>query len=525
MAPPPIYEVTLPYQTFPSSGGALHALFDYLIGKNRKTGDEETSHLASSWSMDPDGRAWTFTLKENIPFYQHGKASEEYILNAEDVKHTWLLQSGNLSDKAFNAYTGGSPLKGVDDVVVDGNVIIWNLNAINPDLSEYLSEDWTFGIISKSYWDDVGGEAGYEVAPIGTGAFSLVEYVAGQSFLLERNAGHYRHEPHFAELEFIWIVEPATVSAMLIAGEVHISQIPTLDSYLQDLLEGRSLKIAKSTLPSFHLVGVIPWYLPEALDGTPTPNYDASAPTRDKRVREALNVSIDRNLINDVFFGGEEIPSAVPHLAEWWKFFGDESTAISGSTGQAGSTGGWSYPYDLQLAEQLLSEAGYPDGFDLTFYAPYDFRDMPEIVDLGEVIAEMWEQIGINVHLMPTEYSVVSQLQTERALTGEIYLTRRSLGLPSPALESMWRKSTTPSYEYPFITDWKENYDTVADHMERERLAKNLDDFWREEHLSIPLLWVFGKAAYNPTVVEGYEVRHGNFGPVRYHEYTLPTSR
>ena len=519
VAPPPIYEVTLPYQTFPSSGGALHNLFDYLIGKNRKTGEEETSHLASSWSMDPDGRAWTFTLKENIPFYLDGKASDDYIFNSEDVKHTWLLQSGNLSDKAFNTYTGGSPLKGVDDVVIDGNVITWNLNAINPDLSEYLSEDWTFGIISKQYWDDVGGEEGYEVDPIGTGAFSLIFHEVGNGILLERNADHYRHEPHFAELEFRWVVQPATVAAMLIAGEVHISQIPTLDSYLQDLLEGRSLKIAKSTLPSFHLVGVIPWYLPEAIDGTPTPNYDASAPTRDKRVREALNVSIDRNLINDVFFGGEEIPSAVPHLAEWWNFFGDESTAISGSTGD------WSYPYDLQLAEQLLSEAGYPDGFDLTLYTPYDFRDMPEIVDLGEVVAEMWEEIGINVHLMPTEHGVVSQLQTERALTGDIYLTRRSLGLPSPALESMWRKSTTPSYEYPFITDWKENYDTVADHMERERLAKNLDDFWREEHLSIPLLWVFGKAAFNPTVVEGYEVRHGNFGPVRYHEYTLPASR
>ncbi len=525
MAPPPIYEVTLPYQTFPSSGGALHSLFDYLIGKNRKTGDEETSHLASSWSMDPDGRAWTFTLKEGIPFYEHGKASEEYILNAEDVKHTWLLQSGNLSDKAFNAYVGDPPLKGVEDVVVDGNVVTWNLDVINPDLSEYLSEDWTFGIISKSYWDDVGGEEGYEVDPIGTGAFSLIFHEVGNGILLERNADHYRHEPHFAELEFIWIVEPATVSAMLIAGEVHISQIPSYDFYLSDLLEAQDLKIAQSTLPISHLFGAIPWYLPEAVNGTPTPNYDSNAPSRDKRVRQALNVAIDRNLINDRIFGGEAIPNAVSHMAEWWDFFKDEWAPIPGPTGQTGSSGGWPYEYNPERARELLAEAGYPDGFDLTFYVPVDLDGMPQILDVGEIISNMWEGIGINVDIALIENSGIFQKQYNRELNGAIYLSRGRLVLPSLAIGTIWRKSTAPKSEYPFITEWKESYDTIADPAERERLAQELGDFWHYEHLSIPLLWVFGKAAYNPTVVEGYEVRHGNFGPVRYHEYTLPASR
>ena len=172
-----------------------------------------------------------------------------------------------------------------------------------------------------------------------------------------------------------------------------------------------------------------------------------------------------------------------------------------------------------------MAEAGYPDGFDLTFYIPVDLDGMPEIIDVGEIIGNMWGEIGINVNIAFIENSVISQKRYNRELNGAIYLWHGRLVLPSLAIGSIWRKSTAPYYEYPFITDWKENYDTIADPAERERLAQELGNFWHYEHLSIPLLWVFGKAAYNPIVVEGYEVIHGNFGPVRYHEYTLPASR
>ena len=91
---PPTHQVTLPYQTFQSSSGPLHALYDYLIGKNRKTSEVETSHLASEFSVSSDARTWTFTLKENIPYYQNGKASDTYFFVPEDVRHTWLLGRG-----------------------------------------------------------------------------------------------------------------------------------------------------------------------------------------------------------------------------------------------------------------------------------------------------------------------------------------------------------------------------------------------------------------------------------------------
>ena len=243
------------------------------------------------------------------------------------------MQAGIESDWANNTGTWRPWLESGEDILIEGNAVTWNLDFIHPDAHIYLSEDWTFGLISKDYWDDVGGEDGYINHPIGTGAFSFVEYINNEHFLLERNFDHYRKAPEFHELQFLWTIESALMLAMLVSGEAHIAKLP---NYLFDRVESYGMKIARSALPAFHLWGGIPWYLPEALDGTPTPNYDETAPTRNRLVRQALNYAIDRDYINDAFFGGDAEPSAVSHMAEWWDTFKDEWAPIPGPSGKTG---------------------------------------------------------------------------------------------------------------------------------------------------------------------------------------------
>ena len=517
--PPPTHQVRLPYMTFQSSGGPLHNLYDYLVGKNRKTNAIENTHLAASWSVSRDARRWTFNLKENIPYYMNGEARETYLVSPDDVKWTWLLQAGIESDRSNNSGRWRPWIYSSNDIVTNGNAVTWNLDIVQPDASVYLSEEWTFGLMSKQYWDDVGGEDGYIEHPIGAGAFSFVEYIRNEHFLLEKNYGHYRHEPYFHELQFLWSREPATNLAMLLTEEVHMAQLPT--DLLQQV-EPYGLKIARSTLPSFFLWGTIPYYQPVSHRGERTPNFDDTVPTRDVRVREALNIAIDRERINNSIFGGDAIPSAVSHMAEWWDFFQDRWAPIPGPDGKTGAVGGWPYPYDPAGARELLAEAGYPDGFELDFFAPTNLGGTPEIPFVGEAIAGMWEEIGIKVNLTVSEYAPVQALYSDRFLNGKIALIRWTLNLPSDGMGWLWYKATRPYYEYQFITDWKEHYDTVADPAERDRLAIQLGDFWYDNYLSIPLLWVFTKAVYNPDIIEGYEVNHKHFGPTRYHEYTVP---
>ena len=519
----PTHQARLPYMTFQSSSGPLHNLYDYLVGKDRRTDNLDNDHLAKSWWVTRDGRRWTFELKDNIPYYMNGEASS-YIFSPEDVRWTWLLQAGFESDRANNSGTWRPLLASEDgsDIEIHGYTVAWNLDLIHPDAVVYLSEDWTFGLISKAYWDDVGGEYGYINHPVGTGSFSFVEYIDNKHFLLERNVGHYRKEPEFHELQFLWVSEPSTRIAMLLASEVHIAQ---LHSVLHDQLKSHGMKIAKSTLPSFFLWGAIPYYQPVGFNGEPTPNYDETVPTRNVKVREALNIAIDRAEINDKFFKGDAIPSAVSHFAEWWNFFQDRWAPIPGPDGNTGAAGGWPYPYDPERAKELLVEAGYPEGFELDFFAPTNLGGLPEIPDVGEAIAHMWEEIGITVNLTISEYALIQSMVADRAMNGKIYMIRWNLNLPSAGMGWLWRKATRPYYEYPFITEWKENYDTILDAEERDRLAIELGDFWYDNYLSIPLLWIFASAVYNPEFLEGYEVNQFHFGPTRYHEYTVPVYR
>ena len=507
--------------TFQSSSGPLHNLYDYLVGKNRKTAAVENTHVAESWSVSNYATRWTFHLKEDIPFYMNGRASN-YMFSPEDVRHTWRLQAGLDSDRSNNSGTYGPWLRRSDDIVIEGNTLIWNLDLIHPDANIYLSEDWTFGIISKSYWDDVGGEDGYINHPIGMGAFSFIEYVDNEHFLLEKNYGHYRKEPEFHELQFLWNREPATIAAQLLTDEAHIGVLP---HYIFDEMESRGMKIAKSTLPSFHIWGTIPYYQPVGFRGELTPNYDETVPTRNVKVREALNIAIDRNLINNAIFKGDAIPSAVSHMAEWWDFFQDRWAPIPGPNGRTGADGGWPYPYDPKRAIELLAEAGYPDGFELDFFAPTNLGGTPEIPDVGEVIAAMWEEIGIKVNLTISEYAPIQTMYTDRAMNGKIGLIRWSLTPPSAAMGWIWYEATRPYYEYQFIIDWKRSVDTIADPATRVEEFIRLGDFWYDNYLSIPLLWIFAKVVFNPDVLEGYEVNHMHFGPVRYHEYTVPVYR
>ena len=515
---PPTHQVRVPYMTFQSSSGPLHNLYDYMIGKNRKTAAVENTHIAESWSVDAGAKTWIFELKEGIPYYINGAASD-YIFDPEDIRWTWLLQAAVESERANNAGTWRPWLASEDgsDIVIDGNTVTFNLDLVHPDANVYLSEDWTFGLLNKEYWHDVGGEDGYIDHPIGMGAWSFVEYIDNEHFLLEKNVGHYRKEPEFDELQFLWNKEPATILAQILTDEIHIGVLP---SDLHDEVESRGMEIAKSTLPSFHMWATIPFYQPVSFKGDPTPNYDETVPTRDVRVREALNIAIDRARINDSFFKGDAIPSAVSHFAEWWDFFQDRWAPLPGPDGNTGAAGGWPYPYDPERAKELLAEAGYPDGFTLEFFAPTNLGGLPEIPDVGEAIAFMWEEIGIDVQLEISEYAPVQSMYTDRSMNGKVAMIRWSLNPPSAGMGWIWYEATRPYYEQQFITDWKRNVDTIADPETRVEEFIKLGDYWHDNFLSIPLLWVFGKAAYNPEVLKGYEVSHVHFGPVRYHEYT-----
>ena len=117
-------------------------------------------------------------------------------------------------------------------------------------------------------------------------------------------------------------------------------------------------------------------------------------PFDDIRVRQAMQMALDRDAINDSYYGGfaQRKPSG---------YFGDASGPVYTPFEEWPQELQDAYSYNPEEAEQLLDEAGYPRGADgVRFKVTYDFRNI-EVIDLGyvEIAAGYWKEIGVEVEI------------------------------------------------------------------------------------------------------------------------------
>lgn len=516
----PAGQVTGHFQTFQSAGGHLHNVHEYLVGMDIITDEEKPIQLATSWNVDNTGRNWTFKLRQGIPFWLDGKASDKYKqFTSKDVRHTWEIMAG----KKNKAESPADWVRIADDASAielrgDHEVYIRH-KLIDLEMPFVLSEEWTFGITSLDYWNDVGGQDGYLAKPMGTGAFSFVEKVVNQHMLFKANKPHWRKSSDFDELQFLWVPEAATRVAQMIAGEAHIVDVPRT---AHEELIGRGIKIYKSTLPGFHVWIRVPYYQNPTFDGRQVPNHNPNDPVRNVKVREAMNLAINRNAINDRFLKGKGMPDPVEYFPPWREDCKDAWAPHPGPQGKTGCAGGWPYPGngDPVKAKQLLAEAGYPNGFKLKFETTLDTGGLPEMPDIAEAMAAMWKEIGIDIEFKIIEAGLSRQEQQEKKWTGSVNLTRYSLDPISLSLSFSWFENPRGFIEHQFVTDWKRKYDNTIDLKERLKMSKELGDWWKANHVTVPLFWVIPEVGVDPKVVEDYTVNQLHFGPVRYHEYT-----
>ena len=270
--------------------------------------EEYTPYLANSWEISSNAREWTFTLKENIPFYRN-KQPTNYTMTVADVIHSFEINF-------FPPYQAGIPGLAAQSTtdprhfdVKNDYEFVWKLD--KPDLTwGYWMSDDRRGVASKAYWDDVGEEA-YIDDPIGNGPFTYVDFAINQGLLVERVENHYRKTPEFHELQFFYVPGEATRSAMLYTNEADIVSIARS---LHSQATARGYRIVNSTTPSsytFMFIGGM--YDAARPDGyskiVPDFVVDEESPMRIKEVREALNLAIDRNEINEVFFESQAVPT------------------------------------------------------------------------------------------------------------------------------------------------------------------------------------------------------------------------
>lgn len=307
--------------------------------------------LAESWEVSDDQLTWTFTLRDDVTFHDGSP------MTSEDVVYSFRRI---IDEELANAwkFTAIQSIDAPDDATV-----VITLAQPSPNLLSNLGGFKGVAIVSSE-----NVESGdITTAPIGTGPFSLEEYVAGDRITLAANPDYWGGEPAIAGIEYRFISEPATALAALRAGEIDWTDVvPT--QQVQQLQGDDSIELGIAPSSDY-------WYL--ALN-------ERRAPWDDVRVRQAIAYAIDRDAILQAVSYGTATPNqlAIPEQSVWY-------TQYDG------------YTTDLDRAQQLLDEAGYTGG-TLDMLATTDY---PETITAAQIIASNLAPLGIQVNIRQMDFS------------------------------------------------------------------------------------------------------------------------
>jgi len=341
-------------------------LMDTLVQFDTVTG-ELLPGLMESWEwLDPQ------TLRAHL---RHGVIcydGTEFI--AEDVMFS-IQKSAEWSSRGYGVYFDIPAC-----VIEDDHTLLLKFVQTDPGLLEALSLE-NAGMLDKSSFEANGGDEGNRTKPLyGTGPYRFVEWVPGQYILLERNENYWNTEyvAYYKFIKFTFVSDTATRIMAVQSGDADVA----LDVGLGQAIELRGSPTADLyALDAEQCVGI--WMNV----GNP------DSPLNDIRVREAIRLAIDVEAVNKVFTGG--IASIQYH------------TVKTVSRYYTDPTDGVGYPQvDLERAQALLAEAGYPGG-GFTLRAPIQ----AEHEDLITAVQAMLSQIGINVEItIPDTGTLVTAL-------------------------------------------------------------------------------------------------------------------
>ena len=312
---PPGHQVTMVHQTFHSSSGPIKTMYEEMVYIDPHSGDYTNDHVVEEWSMSDDATSWSFTLKQGIPFHTNDMGGGDE-LTVEDVIFSIRTSAGETSYNPgrWNIYgVADSNFNVTSDYSFD-----YNMDQAEPLLLGHISEGGLVAMLSKDYWDSVGGEDAYAENPVGTGPFSYIDLKIGVGLHVERVEDHWRKTPEFHELMIYYTPEDATRLAMLLTSEVHLADIPRT---LLPQANERGFETVVATLPGifmFAYFGGLYYDQPKEIlagsrKGETEPlagGFIADNPLRNATVRKAMNLAIDRDLIIETFWGDAAVPPA-----------------------------------------------------------------------------------------------------------------------------------------------------------------------------------------------------------------------
>jgi peptide/nickel transport system substrate-binding protein len=449
----------------------LSLMFDYLVGVTPDGQPSQAGGLATKWEASADHKRWTFQLRKGVKFHNGDE------MTSEDVKFS--LQRA-MSKRSTTGYAG--PLRtliaDIETPAPDRVVIVTREPTLI--IPTYLSRSLsTEGMVLPKKYIEANGDDVFARKPVGTGPFKFVEQVVGSHIKLTAADSHWRlGAPKYRNVTFRLVPEETTRIAFLRRGEVDVADVSR--ERVKELEAEKFPVHFRKDEAVVHMWWVLS---PEGW----------VAPVKDKRVREALNLAIDRNEIAQSIFGGHAEPAAIPMGLSW--SFKDIGFKV---------TPDMAYPYDVARAKKLLADAGHGGGFNLDIYA-FQLPGLPEGKAFAEAVAGYWEKIGVKSKLIPVDYPAFRKQWVDRKVPGAVgyyNIANRDWIGTYALLEKM---AYTPSKLNDTVND-QEIDGMIAQVMrqtDREKinaLMRNIYTRMRSEHYGVPVVYVHSPYATSKTL-------------------------
>lgn len=323
--------------------------------------------LAESWEISDDGLTYTFHLRNDVTFHNGKK------MTAADVIYTYESLSGLNGEKALSSkFSSITSLEAPDDYTV-----IMTLSNANAAFLQFTK----VAVLPEGYTEQ-------STAPVGTGPFAFSEYVPGQKIVLEKYEDYYEESrmPQIDEADIYIMTDESAVVNALQSGQLDVAGVSAENA---DFL-GDDFEILNSPQNMVQI-----WALNNSVE-----------PFNDIRVRQAFSYAIDKQQIIDGVFGGyatELYSNFSPVMAV---YYNDGLSDV--------------YPHDVEKAKELMAEAGYEDGFDITITVPSNYQ---KHIDTAQLLIEQLKEINVNATIQLIEWAswledVYTNAQYETTIIG-----------------------------------------------------------------------------------------------------------
>jgi peptide/nickel transport system substrate-binding protein len=323
-------------------------------------------YLATSWELTSDGLSVKMNLRRGVKFHSGRE------LTAEDV---------NFSLKRAQDPKVGALYKFMADKVTvaeapDPYTVLWRFKSANPGVFDLMSK---LHVVDKENID----KADFTKRGVGSGPFVFARFAANDHVLLKRNPNYWRQGlPYLDEVLIRMFPDPQAAVLSLEAGAIDVlSFMPLVDA--ARLQNSAKIKVSQGPVRAVY-------------DILMTTKHK---PFSEKKVRQAVNNTVNREQYWKSFFGGFGDWTSIPFPSQSAAYFADLAKSVKPN---------------LEKAKQLMGEAGYPNGFETVITTSKQAQK--EHLDIAVLYQQDLARIGIKARIEDIELAQYNR----RVIAGEI---------------------------------------------------------------------------------------------------------